>query len=57
MEQDEIQKINDRISKNPELEPYREVLLYDWDEADHADWVATAPIAEIIDWAETVSAP
>lgn len=47
-------KIQERIENTPELEQYREELEYDWPEDGHADWVATAPVDEIVDWAETV---
>jgi len=48
-------KIQERIAETPELEEYREELEYDWPESqEHADWVATAPVKEIVDWAETV---
>ena len=44
-----------RIDATPELEPYRATITYDWPEAEeHYRWVCTAPIAEIVDWAETV---
>lgn len=47
-------RIQERIAKTPELEEYREELEYDWPEQEHADWVATAPVEEIVDWAETI---
>lgn len=44
-----------RVDATPELAPYRDLLVeYDWNELDHYDWVATAPVAELVDWAETV---
>jgi len=44
-----------RIANEPELQPYRWTILYDWTEGDeHWQWAATAPVAEIVDWAETV---
>lgn len=46
-----------RVEHTPALAPYTDVLLYDWTEGDeHWEWVRTAPIAEIVDWAETVEA-
>lgn len=43
-----------RVASSPALQPYRDLLLdYDWSNADeHAEWVATAPEAEIISWTE-----
>lgn len=44
-----------RIDNTPELEPYREVLVYDWpNEQEHIDWVCTAPVAEIVAWAREI---
>lgn len=46
-----------RIAQTPELEPYREAILYDWHEGDdHYVWAATCPIAELLDWAQAVEA-
>jgi len=48
-------RIQERIAETPELEQYREELEYDWPEPEaHTDWVATAPVEEIVDWAETI---
>ena len=45
-----------RVWKTPELEPYEEWFIHDWDEGDeHFDWVATAPVEKLVAWAETVS--
>lgn len=50
-----FQKIQNRINNNPELEPYADLLQYDWqDEDEHAEWVATAPVSEIVDWAKSI---
>ena len=44
-----------RVQDTPQLQPYRDVIFYDWPEGDeHLNWIATAPLAEIVDWAETV---
>jgi len=44
-----------RIDDTPELEPYRDVILYDWPEgAEHWAWVATAPLATILDWCKGI---
>ena len=44
-----------RIDETPELQPYRDTCLYDWPEGDgHFNWIASAPVAEIVDWAQAV---
>jgi hypothetical protein len=44
-----------RVNSSETLSQYRDLLLdYDWSNQDeHLEWVATAPEAEIISWAET----
>lgn len=51
------QRARQRVEGNAELSPWFEVILMqDWDNMDeHLEWVCTAPVAEIVDWAETVS--
>jgi hypothetical protein len=45
-----------RIDATPELEPYRDTILYDWPEGDeHYDWAATCDLAELVSWAEAVA--
>lgn len=43
-----------RVDSTPSLQPYRDLLVeYCWPNQDeHLIWVATAPEAEIISWAE-----
>jgi hypothetical protein len=50
------QQAQQRVLKTPELMPYYSTLCeYDWDNTqEHIDWVCTAPVAEIVDWAESV---
>lgn len=44
-----------RVDMFAELARYRDVILYDWPEGDeHWRWVATAPLEEIVRWAEAV---
>ena len=44
-----------RVDKTPELEPYRDtILLYEWAEEDHYEWVANAPVTEILSWAQQI---
>ena len=51
----QYQSAAQRIADNPTLEPYRTTILYDWPEGnEHLDWVASAPVDEILDWAQTI---
>ena len=44
-----------RIDDNTELEQYRDLITYDWGDMEaHWRWVASAPIAEIIEWAQGI---
>lgn len=45
-----------RVEAEPELEAHRDIIiLYDWPEGEeHWEWVCTAPVAEIVGWAEVV---
>lgn len=46
-----------RVNATPELDAYRDIILdTDWIEPDHLTWVATAPVAEIVRWAESIAA-
>lgn len=52
---DDSKKIEERIESTPELEQYRPELEYDWpNRHEHAEWVATAPVEEIVEWAEAI---
>ena len=45
-----------RIDATPALEPYRDVILYDWPEGDaHYTWAATCELPELLDWAQSVT--
>lgn len=51
------ERIQDRISTDPELAQYSDLLLYDWEEEEeHTDWVCSADVGEIIEWAEGIRA-
>ncbi len=51
------QAAQDRVSLYAELTAHDETILnYDWNEPGHYEWVAAAPVAEIVDWAEAVEA-
>jgi hypothetical protein len=50
-----MDRIEKRITENPELEAYRVEITADWPNmAEHVDWIETAPVAEIISWAESM---
>ncbi len=45
----------ERVENVPDLTAHKETLMYDWPEGNsHWAWVATAPVVEIVDWAEMV---
>jgi len=45
-----------RVDAEPELQAYRDTILYDWPEGEeHWRWVVEAPVAEIVAWAEVVA--
>ena len=46
----------DRVDGEKRLQQYRDILIeYDWPEQEeHWEWVATAKIDDIVDWAETI---
>lgn len=49
------QTARQRVKETPELQRYEDTIFYDWPNWDeHLDWIATAPIQEIVDWAESV---
>jgi hypothetical protein len=44
-----------RVNDTPELKTHSDTIFYDWNNWDeHVEWVATAPIEEIIEWAAMV---
>ena len=51
----DYKRAEQRINDTPELQPHRETCLHEWAEGDeHYEWIATAPIAEIVSWAQTI---
>ncbi len=47
------QEARERVSATPELAAHQDIIFYDWSNWDeHMTWIATAPIAEIVSWAE-----
>lgn len=45
-----------RLDAEPELDAHRETISISWHEIDHWRWIAEAPIAEIVAWAEEIEA-
>ncbi|GEM_PF-1636386 len=43
-----------RVRSDPCLHPHQSTIMCDWREPGHWQWVATAPVKEIMDWAETI---
>jgi hypothetical protein len=44
-----------RVDATPELDAHRQVILANWPEGEeHWGWVCSAPVHEIVDWAEAV---
>lgn len=38
-----------------ELDSWSDIIFYDWPNwTEHMQWIATAPIVDIVDWAATV---
>lgn len=50
-----VEKAEQRINRNAKLQPYRDIIMYDWNDPEHYHWAATAPISEIVSWAEVVT--
>lgn len=46
------EKAEGRVNESPKLFAHRDILLlYDWHNiGEHMEWVATAPVEEILDW-------
>jgi hypothetical protein len=48
-------KARQRVQRNRKLKQHESTIFYDWPNWDeHMEWIATAPVSEILDWAETV---
>lgn len=51
------ERVVQRIEDTPELEPHRDMILHEWPNwNEHLVWAATYPVAEIVDWAQSVDA-
>ena len=45
-----------RVDSTEALKPFEATIFYDWPNWDeHLEWIATAPVAEIVDWAELLA--
>jgi hypothetical protein len=55
VEAETLRIVEQRITDDETLQPYRDSLTYDFQEGrEHLVWVATAPTAELIDWAQSI---
>jgi len=53
MMDNKFSKAESRVSETAELAEHADFILADWAEGDeHFEWVATAPVEEIVDWVE-----
>lgn len=42
-----------RVEKSPALQEYADLFFYDWpDDHEHYRWLYTAPVEDLLDWAE-----
>jgi len=49
------QQARQRVEGTPRLKVHEEIILADWPNWDeHMMWVVTAPIEQIVDWAEEI---
>lgn len=52
---DTEQKARERVKNTQELDQFENIIFYDWPNWDeHLEWIATAPVSEIVDWAEAI---
>jgi len=48
-------RARERVSNNETLNEYASEIWYDWPNWDeHVEWIAQAPVDEIIGWAQSV---
>jgi len=46
-----------RVEDTPELAAFADTIFYDWPNwREHLEWVCSAPVQDIIDWAEPFNA-
>lgn len=51
---DEYERAKARVMRSPKLRPLADYILADLGDPDHFQWVATARVADIADWAQTI---
>jgi hypothetical protein len=45
----------ERVANTPELKKVSDTIFADWPNWDeHLEWVTSAPVAEILDWVESM---
>jgi len=50
-----IEQATRRVENSDALEPYRDIILYDWPEGEeHLEWIVTADESEILEWASII---
>jgi len=48
-------KAQNRVNSWDKLKVHESIIMYDWPEGDeHWEWVCKAPIADIVEWAESI---
>tara|TARA_Y100000310_G_C20028817_1_gene510819 strand:+ start:38 stop:289 length:252 start_codon:yes stop_codon:yes gene_type:complete len=50
-EEDMYWAADDRVKTDPQLAPYADIILDDYADPDHWEWIVNAPISELLDWA------
>ena len=49
------EQARERVDGTPDLKTHEATIFYDWPNwEEHMEWVATAPVEEIVDWAEQI---
>ena len=48
-------KARERVSNDESLNEYADEIWYDWPNwGAHVEWIATAPVSEIVAWAKSI---
>ncbi len=51
------ERAQQRVNNSPKLSRYSDIIFADWRNWDeHLQWVCTATVSEIADWAESIRA-
>ena len=54
-DQEQYEAAQARVDSTPELQPYEDIIMYDWQEGpEHWEWIAEADVDEIIEWADGI---